>query len=156
MQTKEQAFIIMITEHQGILHKICNAYSGPADRDDLFQEILLHLWQSIDSFKGKSKPGTWIYKVALYTALNYQRKETLRTHDALQDNMPARNTNTDAKEVIHFAMALLKPEEKAILILHMEDYSYEEISEILGITISNAGARLTRIRKKLKEIIEKI
>ncbi|MCA6074870.1 RNA polymerase sigma factor [Fulvivirga sp. 1062] len=146
----------MITENQGILHKICNAYTSPSERDDLFQEILTTLWQSIDSFQNKSKLSTWMYKVALFTALNYQRKEKLRSYDPLPETVVMDKTSSDEAELVQIAIQMLRPEERALLILQMEDYSYDEIAEIVGISVSNVGARLTRIRKKLKEIIEKI
>jgi RNA polymerase sigma-70 factor (ECF subfamily) len=156
LNTKEHAFVEMITENQGILHKICNAYASPAERQDLFQEILTNLWLSIDSFRKESKLSTWMYKVALFTAMNYQRKEKLRSFDSLRETDAADKTSSEAAETIQTAIQMLRPEERALLILHMEDYSYEEIGDIIGISVSNVGARLTRIRKKLKTIIEKI
>jgi RNA polymerase sigma-70 factor (ECF subfamily) len=155
-----ESFGELIEKNQKILHKVCRVYiDNPYDREDLFQEICLQLWRSYPSFREEARLSTWIYKVALNTAISTLRKRnrnivtvSLKNRDMIQ------STELDEKEnaeLLHRAITMLSRIDKAIILLWLEERSYEEISEILGISKSNVSVKLVRIKKKLIEMINK-
>ena len=156
MNEKEEKFLAIIRQNQGIIRKITSVYASNDHYDDLFQEILLNLWRSYDQFEGRSKISTWMYKVALYTGINFRNYEARRSFYTLEENTRVIEGNVDRRDALSEAMKYLKSEEKALLVLYLEEKSYEEMAEIMGITLSNVGVRLTRIRKKLKKILDRI
>lgn len=152
----EKEFIDLIDQHQGIIHKICRIYTDiQEDYDDLFQEIMVQLWQAMPRYKGKSKITTYMYKVALFTALNKmkQSNKMLYTTDELPDrteDAPQKSAEAILKQVL----TKLNMAEKALISLYLDERDYKEIAEILGITESNVGVRLNRLKKKMKAIIK--
>ena len=156
----EKEFIELIKNHQGILHKICNVYfiRNPY-KEDYYQEILIRLWKSYPSFRNQSAFSTWLYRVALNTAIDLIRKENLQpVHTELSQieyNIPDHEHNIDSKkkETLYQAIGQLSDVEKAIIILYLEDYSYKEISEIIGISESNTGVKISRIKNQLIKIL---
>ena len=129
--------------------------SGDDEHEDLFQEILLQLWKGFPAFKGQSKPTTWMYRVALYTAMSNSKKQTRRRHDPLSDYTAAGAVHEDPYqyENLRLAISHLAPADRALVMLYMEEKPYKEIAEILGLTETNVGVRINRIKKKLKEIL---
>lgn len=160
MKVKEE-FIALIGQHQGILHKICNLYfyRNPY-KEDYYQEILIRLWKAYPSFKNQSKFSTWLYRVSLNTAIDIIRKEDLRPRHAelsnFEYNIPAKepDSESDQKDKLYEAINQLSDIEKAIIVLHLEEYSYREIGEIIGISEGNAGVRISRIKNQLIKILE--
>ena len=156
----EKEFIELIKNHQGILHKICNVYfiRNPY-KEDYYQEILIRLWKSYPSFRNQSAFSTWLYRVALNTAIDIIRKENLQpVHTELSKieyNIPdhEHNIESEKKETLYQAISHLSDVEKAIIILYLEDYSYKEISEIIGISESNTGVKINRIKNQLIKIL---
>jgi len=156
----EKEFIELIKNHQGILHKICNVYFilNPY-KEYYYQEILIRLWKSYPSFRNQSAFSTWLYRVALNTAIDLIRKENLQpVHTELSQieyNIPDHEHNIDSekKETLYQAIGQLSDVEKAIIILYLEDYSYKEISEIIGISESNTGVKISRIKNQLIKIL---
>ena len=154
-------FLELIHGHQSIIHKICFVYSGNrTDREDLQQEIILQLWKSFPSFREDAAFSTWMYRVALNTAINLTRKAGF-----FVDSHPDREISCDPFEsqamseeiqILYQAIGRLKKIEKAIILLWLEEKSYEEIAETIGITVKNVSVKLVRIRARLAEIIEKI
>ena len=152
----DDVFIQQINQNLGIAHKICRVYfSDVDDREDVLQEMMYQLYKSYRSFDGRSKFSTWMYSVCLNTALTYRRKdikhkyETLRTsHDQLADS-PASNKDEEIS-VLFEAIATLHSVNKAIILLYLENMSYEEIADITGLSKSNVGVRLVRIKKDLE------
>jgi RNA polymerase sigma-70 factor (ECF subfamily) len=152
----EKEFIELIKKHQGILHKICNAYflQDPF-REDYYQEILIRLWKAYPSFKNQSKFSTWLYRVALNSAIDIIRKQNLQPAQIglskVQYNIPENKGNADSerRDRLYQAINQLPDIEKAIIILYLEDYNYKEIAEIIGISESNAGVRINRIKNQL-------
>ena len=149
----EQPFIHSITEHQRIIHKVCRIYRDtPEDREDLFQEIVYQLWKSFPSFRRRSSVATWMYRIALSTAMaKYRRKQLpqgtpLDSIEAAASPTPATHPKQDD---LYRAIATLSAAEKAIIALYLDDYRYEEIAEITGISASYVGVRLNRIKQKL-------
>lgn len=157
---KEKEFIDRINKHQGILNKICFVYSrGCDDKEDLYQEIILQLWKSYDSFKGLSQFSTWMYKVALNTALTFNKKSFLKFEDT--DNV---STNIDLNKsfevsedikILYKAISMLDNAEKAIILLWLEEVPYIDIAKTVGLSEKNVSVKLVRIKKKLAELIEK-
>lgn len=157
---KKHQFLDLIENNQGIIHKICRLYANQEEYKDLYQDILMNLWNSIDRFEEKSKPSTWIYRVALYTALNHRRYQSYRKFTPLDQGMESTDNIAhqadEAGELVMTALRALTEEERALMILYLEGYSYKEIADTLGISTSNTGVRINRIKVKLKDIINKI
>ena len=160
----EDKFIDDINRNIGIIHKICNVYfNGPDDRKDAYQEILYQLWKSYPGFKGDAKFSTWMYKVALNTAITYAKisgrelgKERLpENYNPLTENSEQNNIN-EKLTFLYGAINALSGMDKAIILLYLEDNSYDEISTITGLTKSNVSVRLVRIKKNLKEQLKNI
>ncbi len=152
----EQAFLKDIQQHQNIIYKVCNLYRDRReDQEDLFQEIVYQLWKAYPGFKGESKLSTWMYRIALNTAIAAYRKSRIEITypEELPDHVPyAADANSSENEQLLFrALRTLTDAEKAVISLYLEDYSYQEIAAITGLTESNVGVRLNRIKTKLKE-----
>ena len=157
----ENEFIERIEKHQGILHKICFVYANPiTDKDDLYQEMVLQLWKSYSSFKGNSKFSTWMYRVALNTAITLTKKPKLVLKDVekhpMSESIEKSMDYSEDVKLLYKAISYLNKVEKAIVLLWLEEKSYAEIAETIGITVSNVSVKLTRIKVKLAEIIEKL
>ena len=155
-----QAFVDLVYEHQGILHRICSVYaSSPEDREDLYQEILMQSWRSFASFNGRSKFSTWLYRVALNTALVRRRKAAARRNvacearadvDVAVDDRAGRDPDV---ELLYRCIQELPELNRAIVLLHLEQHTYEEIAEITGLSRVNVSVRLVRIKNKLRELL---
>lgn len=155
----DREFEMMIFENQPLILKICSIYaSNEVDREDLFQEIVINLWQGIKGFEGKSKLSTWIYRVGLNTAISKARKmkrNVLQYTQSLPDReWVVDSTQEHEVEALYKAIEFLKPTEKAIVLLYLENKSYEEISEIVGIGKSNVSVKLVRLKKKLEQLMK--
>ena len=153
----EKQFLEDIKDSRGIIIRICLIYKKDrADRDDLFQEIITNAWKSYPHFKGQSKFSTWIYKVALNTALSENRKNKFfglfSDLDVVSNIAFIENHNEDT-ELLYFAIEQLDPIEKSIALMYLDDLSYKEISIVTGLTENNIGVRLNRIKSKIKRIL---
>ncbi len=159
----EQQFTTLIEENQGIIHKACRLYChNPEDCKDMFQEIVLKLWKGYPSFRGDSKAATWMYRVAINTAITFQRKKRIpfdRNIDAeslqIIDDSGFNNLEEDIL-LLYQAIGRLNKVDRAITWLYLENNSYEEIGSIIGITVSHVGVKLVRIKKKLEENFNKL
>ena len=162
MDNSESAFEKLIFGNQHLIHKICSIYGKSiADREDLFQEITVQLWKSFSSFEQKSKFSTWLYRVALNTAITQKRKEKrYPVSTSLSENemcIPdANDTDTDEEYLknLRFAIHQLKAVDMAIIFLYLEEKSYKEIAEVIGITPKNVGVKIVRIKAKLLTILK--
>lgn len=160
----EKDFVAFIQKHQGIVHKVCRMYcDSEDDRQDLFQEVLFQLWKSYPKFRGDSKISTWMYRIALNTAIARLRKTKRKPSEfSISDStlqFPDTPPDTDKEEQLknlQLAIQKLSKVEKGIIMLYLEEKSYDEIAEIIGITKTNVGVKINRIKKKLKETLEKI
>lgn len=156
----KQEFLDKLEKHQGILQKISLVYSkNSLEKEDLCQEIILQLWKSYPTFKHKSAFSTWMYRVALNTALSLTQKQRFFTKT---EDIPDRSFDmeyamdqSENMQILYRAISHLNKVEKAIIILWLEDRSYEEIAETMGMTVKNVSVRLVRIKTKLKELIKK-
>lgn len=126
-----------------------------ADKEDLFQEITLQAWKSISNFRGDAQFSTWLYRVALNTAITFFRKERKQVETTFTENFPHAKDQYDPIEeqvqAMHKAIAALSKIDKALVMLYLDDYSYKEMAEVLGMTVTNVGVKMNRIKTKLKE-----
>lgn len=152
----EKEFIDLIDIHQGIIHKVCRLYTDKThDYEDLFQEIMMQLWQSLPRYQGKAKVSTYMYKIALFTALNRvksSKKQLDRSVD-IPENIPEESIESH-ESILAAAIQHLNASEKALVSLYLDEKDYKEMAEILGITESNVGVKLNRIKKKLRRIFK--
>ena len=157
----EKEFLQIIQKNQGIIHKVCNMYCDlEEDRNDLFQEIVAQLWKSFPSFRNESKFSTWMYRVALNTAITTFKKDKRRpdqdrlTYVNFQITEDRYDTETEENiRQMHRAVAQLTGIEKSIVLLYLENKKYEEIAEITGITQNYVRVKMNRIKKKLKKLM---
>lgn len=154
----EQPFLVLIQEHQGIIHKICRLYrDSKEDREDLFQEITYQLWKSFPSFKREAKVSTWMYRIALNTAIASFRKKRLDVeyHQVLPD-LPDDEVDEEyaiRQESLFATLKQLNESERAIVALYLDDLSYKQIAEIIGINENNVGVKLNRIKLKIQKLL---
>ncbi len=153
----EKEFVSLLNQHQKIIYKVCNLYmDSHADREDLFQEITLQAWKAYENFRGDAKFSTWLYRVALNTAITYFRKEKRKPAIFSTDTVPDQTEETydpieEQVKAMYTAIGNLSKIDKAIVMLYLEDYSYIEIGEMMGITANNVAVKMNRIKIKLKE-----
>ena len=157
----EKEFVKRIQNHQGILHKICFVYSNNnADKEDLYQEIVLQLWRSYPSFRKEAKFSTWMYRVALNTAITLNKKAAIfENHKTQLSDEYAVEEVIDYSEdikILYKAISKLSKIEKAIIMLWLEEKAYSEIAEIVGVSEKNVSVKLVRSKKKLAKTIKKI
>jgi RNA polymerase sigma-70 factor (ECF subfamily) len=149
-----------IRQHRPVLYKLCNLYTHTAqDRDDLFQEILFQLWKSYPGFRGEAKFSTWMYRIALNTAISDLRKQKKRVRGTDPEELPfVSPENAQALETeeqigrLYSAIGSLSEIEKALVMLYLEDKTYAEMEEILGVNENSLRVRMNRIREKLRKI----
>ncbi len=161
MKEKEQEFLTRIESHKGILYKVSKMYmDNHDDQQDLFQEIVCQLWKSYDTFRNESQFSTWMYRVAVNTAIVFLRKEKRKVdkYEIASENIKDDEGDSHIKEsqLDHFYKAVQKLEkiDKAIIFYQLEGFSHKEIGENLGISEGNARVKLNRAKEKLKEIIK--
>jgi RNA polymerase sigma factor (sigma-70 family) len=148
-------FVDLLNKHRGLLYKVCNIYcSDPEDRKDLFQEIVIQVWKSLPTFRNESAVSTWMYRIALNTAITHFRKEQKQPDKlALTDfdipDFPSGDLLEEKTSKLFEAIEKLDKLDKSIILLFLEEKSYEEISDITGLSKSNVGVRLNRIKTKL-------
>ena len=159
---KEKKFAKLIKDNQGLIIKVSRLYTNTLeDEQDLFQEIVLQLWRSYDSFKGQSKISTWMYRVALNTAITLFRKKTKSPQtDELLDYHHSDYVEDDNEKQQHIStlykvIKMLPNVERAIVTMYLDDLPYRDIAGNLGITEVNARVKMNRLKKTLKELMEK-
>jgi RNA polymerase sigma-70 factor (ECF subfamily) len=160
MEANEQQRIFddWLAEHRGLFFKVVRAYAfNPHDQEDLFQEIATQVWNSVPKFRGDSKVTTWIYRVALYSAMAWSKKErkhrdqhqTINGHEhTLLQPSKIKNSRLDW---LYDQISRLDEVDRSLTLMMLDGYSYKEISATLGITESNVGVKLNRIKKRLTE-----
>ncbi len=149
--TPSDIFLSQIGAHEGIIHKVVGLYAdGKEDREDLYQEILLQSWRSFASFKAQAQFSTWLYRVALNTALNFRRKvrktETLAATQNLSDT---ESSDRGDKEMLYLIVKSLDEVDRMLITLHFEGYKNGEIAEITGMTTNYVNVKLHRIKTNI-------
>lgn len=151
-----------ILPYAGIIIKICRAYTdNEEDFQDYYQEVCLQLWRSRDNFQENSKWSTWVYRISLNVSLSLLRKDK-KVHknkvelpeveaSSKQDSDPF---NNEALQLLYQAIKKLPETDRAIILLYLDEKSYQEIAEIIGLSANNIGVKITRIKKKLKTLLD--
>ena len=157
----EKEFTDLLYQNQGIVHKICSLYfNNRADKEDYKQELIIQLWKAFPSFSNQSKFSTWIYRVCLNAAIDILRKEktepklvefTSQNINAITESHIETNDN---KEKLYQAINKLSDIDKGIITLYLDEFSYKEIAEIMGISESNTGVKINRIKSLILKSIE--
>lgn len=155
----EKQFLALIHDHQNIIYKVCSIYRDrKEDQEDLFQEIVFQLWKSFPGFKGQSKISSWMYRISLNTAIAVYRKKRINIdyYPEVPEHMHSANEQTflPNQERLFLSLRKLSDSERAIISLYLDDFTYREIAEITGLTETNIGVRINRIKIKLKEILK--
>ena len=159
MNADEQQFSQLVRENKSTIYTVCYMFSNNQDEvADLFQEVLIKLWKGYSTFESRSDIKTWIYRVALNTCISIDRKNKRRAkHQLSMDiNLFAdKDANTEQVSMLHRRINQLQPLDRAIVLLWLENISYDEIGAIVGITAKNVSVRLFRIRQQLKNMSDK-
>jgi RNA polymerase sigma factor (sigma-70 family) len=154
-------FLIVLEENIGIVMKISRAYTNTFhDKEDLVNDIVIELWKTFKRFKGNSKISTWIYRVALNTSMNFRRKKKNDslfkfTYDSKQVegfSWLIEQDNSEESEVLYRCIDELDDMNKAIILLYLDGNSHDEISEISGISKTNVGTKISRIKEQIKSL----
>lgn len=152
---QRQIFDQWLNEHKGILFKITYAFAfTPRDQEDLFQEISLQVWQSIPNFEGEAKASTWIYRVALYAATVWARQEKTRPPtrglSEVRHTLATKETPRDERlDWLYEQIGQLDPVDRAVSLLLLDGFTYRDMAKVLGISESNVGVKIHRIKKHL-------
>ena len=151
----EKAFIAIVREYERVIYKVCSFYvSDGFPLADLYQEVVCNLWVAFPKFRNESAISTWIYRIALNTCITGVRKDIRRPKNTvpvamLAESLPAPESMEDNIREMYRLIAQLKTLEKAIVLLYLEEKSYQEIADITGLTVSNVATKLKRAREKL-------
>ncbi|GAA4406510.1 RNA polymerase sigma factor [Nibrella viscosa] len=153
------AFIQQIRQHQKIIHKVCHLYAdSPEDREDLFQEILLNAWKANPGFRQEARFSTWLYQIALNTAISYLRKEKRRPRRTDLDpelHLPDAADPAEAQYAdLYRAIGRLDKVDKALVMLYLDDYDYTTIGQMMGITPNYVAVKMSRIKQQLKQALQ--
>ena len=156
----ESRFLALLEAHKGILYKVAYAYCPRREeRPDLVQEMVVQLWRSFGRFDGRAKFSTWMYRIAMNVAISFHRRERRRIRDAVPIEEPgidlaaADRVMDEASEdlrTLHRLIGRLDEMSRAIVLLHLDGYPHDEIASIVGISNSNVGTRIHRIKQRLQ------
>ena len=157
MDHVEQEFVTLIQEYERVIYKVCYLYTTPhATLNDLYQEVVINLWKAYPKFRNECKISTWIYRIALNTCISFIRKEKNIPEIVTLSQIADRIEETDETQVmlkrLYSMINRLGQLEKSIVLLYLEDKSYEEIAEITGLTLTNVATKLSRIKDKLRKM----
>ncbi len=156
MNHQETQFTQVVREHRSTIYSVCYMFSKDQDEvNDLFQEVLIKLWQGFSKFEGRSSLRTWVYKVSLNTCISIDRKKKSRPSATILEGVDLfDDTTSDNRQLdmLHKRITQLQPFDRAIVLLWLENMSYDEIGAIVGITPKNVSVRLFRIKEQLKKM----
>jgi RNA polymerase sigma-70 factor, ECF subfamily len=162
----ENRFLELVNENRNRILRVCRVYSwNSADQDDLYQEILFQIWRGLPALKEKQFANTWLYRVAINTAISFVRKrasgsarvvfvEHADLARAIESRQTAEESADDRMACLYNAIFKLDPIEKALITLFLEDFTYEQMAEVTGITANNVGVTLHRIKRKLSGLMK--
>lgn len=154
MEITEQEFAKMVKAHKSTIYTVCYMFSNNEEEvADLFQEVLIRVWRGLPSFNGQSDVKTWIYRIALNTCISIDRKKKRHSKTELSMSINLfedKDKETEQVNILHNRINRLLPLDRAIVLLWLENISYDEIGAIIGISAKNVSVRLVRIREQLK------
>lgn len=160
MTDKRNIFLSVIEDHKGIIYKVGHSYCHDKEtRKDLVQEIILQLWKSFDRYNNKYKYSTWVYRIALNTAISFYRNSKKRDLEKVAYMETNRGSIYETEQIdegldiqlLHLFIKELREIDRALILLYLEGFSQKEISEIIGVTATNVSTKINRIKKILKE-----
>lgn len=158
MKENEQQFTDIVRCNRSTIYTVCYMFSKDNDEvADMFQEVLIRLWNGMESFDGRSNIKTWIYRVALNTCITIDKRKKRNHKTQLSmdiDYFNSREVKSEQAQFLHQRKSRLQPLDRAIVLLWLADISYDEIAAIIGITAKNVSVRLVRIREQLKRMKE--
>ncbi len=146
----------LVTEHKSTIYSVCYMFTDTKpEADDLFQEVLVSLWKGMESFRGDASIRSWVYRVSMNTCISYKRKKRIKTVplDLSPDVIGGVSSESKQARMLHDRIGRLDYFDRAIVLLWLENMSYEEIASIVGITTKAVAVRLVRIKEKLKNQI---
>lgn len=157
MDTKEQEFSCMVRENRSTIYTVCYMFSQDSNEvEDLFQDTLVNLWKGYDSFRHESNPRTWIYRVAMNTCISADRKKKKQgTRIPLSMNINLySDEDYETKQVrqLHDRIQRLDLVDRALVMLWLEGMNYDEIAQVVGISVKNVSVKLVRIKERLKQM----
>jgi RNA polymerase sigma-70 factor (ECF subfamily) len=158
-QELQTEFIKRINEDKAIIYKVCNAYfDTKEDRQDMFQEIVYQMWKAYPNYKGLSKFSTWMYRIALNTAITFIRKKKITSSDLeiYNESTYTHNDDNENIQLLYKAIKKLNKADRAVILLYLDDMTYREISATLGISEKNVSVKLVRIKRKLELVIKEM
>jgi len=153
MTADEQEFSGLVKRHKGTIYSVCLMFADNQDEaNDLMQEVLVRLWKGFGTFQGKGDEKGWVWRVAMNTCITQDAKKKHFTKVPVEENLLTSDTE-DSKQmrILHDRIHRLEPFDRAIVLLWLEDLSYEEIGQIVGISAKNVSVRLVRIKEQLKK-----
>lgn len=145
----------LVTEYKSTVYSVCYMFAdNRMQADDLFQEVLINLWNGFDKFRGETSLRAWVYRVSMNTCISYQRKKKVATValDIAPDIMEGVSSDSEQIKQLHRRIQKLEPVDKAIVLLWLDNLPYDEIAAIVGTSARNIGVRLVRIKEKLKSL----
>jgi RNA polymerase sigma-70 factor, ECF subfamily len=157
---QQPEFVQLINQHQALIHKVCNLYGHTLpDREDLFQEIVIQLWKAYPKFRGDSKFSTWLYRIALNTAISGLRRRKNHITSYEPERLPTNiqeetydHQKEDQLQQLYTAIRQLSEVERALVMLYLEDKPYDEMEDILGINQNNLRVKMNRVKEKLRKL----
>ena len=155
----EKEFVKLVKENERIIYKIISLYTDTEeDKKDLYQETLLQLWKSLNSYKGNSQFSTWMYRVSLNVALSFRRKSVKLNFESLENisHLKAEVENKEDFEILYVIIKHLNENDRMIITLHLDGYSNEEISEIVGISRNNTNVKIHRIKDMISKLYDSL
>ncbi|WP_316804846.1 RNA polymerase sigma factor [Pedobacter nototheniae] len=160
---QEEEFNELVKNNHASIYRICRAYLYDVSHaNDLYQEILFQVWKSMHNFKGHAKVSTWIYRVAVNTAISYNLKNKKHDHQSLpdqiqlpyEDTMPQKMEQEIQLDHLRYCISMLEAENRLIISLVLEDRSYKDIAEITGTNINQVGVKINRIKARLLKLMQ--
>jgi RNA polymerase sigma-70 factor, ECF subfamily len=157
---QQPEFVQLVNAHQALIHKVCHLYGNTLpDREDLFQEIVIQLWKAYPRFRGDSKFSTWLYRIALNTAISGLRRKKNHITSYEPERLPVNiheevydRSQEEQLQQMYAAIRQLSEVERALVMLYLENKSYEEMEDILGINQNNLRVKMNRIKEKLRKL----
>lgn len=157
MEQIEHEFMTMLQAYERIIYKVCYLYATPSTTlNDLYQEVVLNLWKSFPKFRRECKESTWIYRIALNTCISFLRKEQhvpeIITLSQEFDRLDEDDETQAMLRTLYRFINRLGQLDKSLILLYLEEKSYEEIAEITGLTVTNVATKLSRIKEKMRKM----
>jgi RNA polymerase sigma factor (sigma-70 family) len=159
---QQERFANWTREHGAILHRVVNGFAAGDDRKDLLQEVMIAVWKSIPAFRGQAKATTYLYRVSHNAALlwirterNYRRRlEKFGASDVLEPVVNSEAISAQRLQALYSAIHRLKPVDRSLILMSLDEVSYREMADVLGLSESNIGVKINRIKRQLSQILK--